>query len=209
MEYRIPELIDYQNFNYAKEYFDFVSQVFSREKEVRMSSELSQNVAKYLFKLMATKDEYEVARLSLKAELDTAIELEFGRSAKFNYMLHPPFLKALENIPIINKLPGVKSKLSLGPWFKIFYVMLKNMKFIRGTYFDFMAIFSRDVRVADRKALKHYKETILNNLDSINNGEYEKLIKFSKLPDLIRGYEEVRLGTMETYYNKANDLFKS
>ena len=209
LEFRIPELIEYQNLKYAKEYLDFVKVVFSREKELRMSSELSQNVAKFLFKLMATKDEYEVARLSLKAELDSAIEMEFGRSAKFNYMLHPPFLKALENIPLINRLPGVKSKLSLGPWFKIFYVMLKNMKFIRGTYLDFMAIFSRDVRVADRKALKHYKETIIENLNNINNGGYDTLIKFSKLPDIIRGYEEVRLETMETYYKKANDLFKS
>ena len=158
---------------------------------------------------MATKDEYEVARLSLKAELDSAINKEFGKSAKINYMLHPPFLKAMENIPILNMIPGVKSKLALGSWFKVFYVMLKNMKFLRGTPFDFMAWFSNDVRKADSKALNHYKSILMNNLDEIGNGKYQDLKDFSVLPDIIRGYEEVRLETMTEYYQKSDNLFKS
>ena len=183
--------------------------VYKKDQNLRSSSELSQNVAKYLFKLMATKDEYEVARLSLKTELDSAISQEFGKSAKINYMLHPPFLKAMEDIPILNMLPGVKSKLALGSWFKVFYVMLKNMKFLRGTPFDFMAWFSSDVRKADFKALNHYKSTITNNLDEIGNGKYQDLKNFSVLPDIIRGYEEVRLETMTEYYQKSENIFKS
>ena len=166
--------------------------IYKKEKDLRSSSELSQNVAKYLFKLMATKDEYEVARLSLKAELDSAINKEFGKSAKINYMLHPPFLKAMENIPILNMIPGVKSKLALGSWFK-----------------DFMAWFSNDVRKADSKALNHYKSIIMNNIDEIGNGKYQDLKDFSVLPDIIRGYEEVRLETMTEYYQKSDNLFKS
>ena len=209
LEYRTQELIDYQNLAFAKEYVNFVNTVYIKEKDLRSSSDLSQNVAKYLFKLMATKDEYEVARLSLKAELDSAISKEFGRSAKISYMLHPPFLKAMQNIPILNRLPGVKSKLALGSWFKVFYVMLKNMKFLRGTAFDFMAWFSSDVRKADQKALNHYKTTISENIDKIGNGEYQSLKDFSSLPDIIRGYEEVRLETMEEYYQKSENIFKS
>ena len=183
--------------------------IFEKEQKTRSSSELSQNVAKYLFKLMATKDEYEVARLSLKAELDSAISQEFGKSAKINYMLHPPFLKAMENIPILNMLPGVKSKLALGSWFKVFYVMLKNMKFLRGTPFDFMAWFSSDVRKADKKALNHYKSILEKNINEIGNGKYQDLKEFSSLPDIIRGYEEVRLDTMTEYYKKSDNLFKA
>ena len=209
LEYRTQELIDYQNLSYAKEYISFVDNIYKKEKDLRSSSELSQNVAKYLFKLMATKDEYEVARLSLKAELDSAINKEFGKSAKINYMLHPPFLKAMENIPILNMIPGVKSKLALGSWFKVFYVMLKNMKFLRGTPFDFMAWFSNDVRKADSKALNHYKSILMNNIDEIGNGKYQDLKDFSVLPDIIRGYEEVRLETMTEYYQKSDNLFKS
>ena len=208
LEYRTQELIDYQNLSFAKEYISFVGNIYDKEKKIRSSSELSQNVAKYLFKLMATKDEYEVARLSLKAELSDAIDKEFGKSAKINFMLHPPFLKAMENIPILNMLPGVKSKLALGSWFRIFYIMLKNMKFLRGTPFDFMSWFSSDVREADKKALNHYKSILINNIDEIGNGKYQDLKDFSVLPDIIRGYEEVRLESMNTYYKKSDNIFK-
>jgi len=113
LDHRVPELIAYQNLSYAKEYVDFIAKVHNEEKQSQNSSLLTQNVAKYLFKLMAVKDEYEVARLSLKPELEAAIQSEFGSSAKVNFMLHPPIMKKLENIPLLNKLPGVKSKLSL------------------------------------------------------------------------------------------------
>ena len=157
---------------------------------------------------MATKDEYEVARLSLKAELDLAINQEFGSSAKIHYMLHPPFLKALVNIPLLNRIPGVKSKIALGSWFRPFYMLLKNLKFVRGTKLDFMAIFSSDVRNADKAILDHYKSHILKNIPDISNGSYEKLIDFSVLPDHVRGYEHVRLDSMKTYYQKAEQIFK-
>jgi len=209
LEYRISELIDYQNIKYAKEYAMFVKKVYKAEKKERSASILSQNVAKYLFKLMATKDEYEVARLSLKAELDMALSQEFGTSATVHYMLHPPFLKGLANIPLLNRIPGVKSKLALGSWFRPFYMLLKHLKFIRGTRFDLMALFSSDVRKADREVLDHYKSNIINNLSNIGNGKYEQLISFSVLPDHVRGYEEVRLESMKTYYHKAEEIFKS
>ena len=158
---------------------------------------------------MAVKDEYEVARLSLKAELDSALNQEFGKSAKIYYMLHPPFLKGLQNIPILNKIPGVKSKLALPRWFKYGYMILRRMKFLRGTKFDFMAWFSWDVRQSDKEILNHYKTTLTSNLDKVSNGGYADLVKFSELPDLIRGYEEVRLATVDTYYEEANKLFKA
>ena len=209
LEFRVPELIAYQNVDYAKEYAKFVRKVYKIEKKERSASTLSQNVAKYLFKFMAIKDEYEVARLSLKAELDMALSQEFGSSAKVHYMLHPPFLKGLANIPLLNRMPGVKSKIALGSWFRPFYMLLKNLKFIRGTRFDIMALFSSEVRKADNDILDHYKSNILENLSDISNGSYEKLINFSALPDVVRGYEEVRLESMKTYYHKAEQIFKS
>jgi len=206
LNHRVPELVAYQNLSYAKEYVDFIAKVHNEEKQSQNSSLLTQNVAKYLFKLMAVKDEYEVARLSLKPELEAAIQSEFGSSAKVNFMLHPPIMKKLENIPLLNKLPGVKSKLSLGKWFKVFFVLLKNLKFLRGTKLDFMAWFSADVRKADTEVLAHYKTVITENLPSIKNGGYDKMIKFSALPDVIRGYEEVRLETLNTYYNNSKQI---
>ncbi len=138
-----------------------------------------------------------------------ALSQEFGASAKVHYMLHPPFLKGLANIPLLNRMPGVKSKLALGSWFRPFYMLLKNLKFIRGTRFDVLALFSSDVRKADREILDHYKSNIIDNLPNIGNGKYEELISFSVLPNHVRGYEEVRLESMKTYYHKAEEIFKS
>ncbi len=209
LEFRVPELIDYQDVEYAEQYISFVKKIHNAEKSNHSSSLLTQNVAKYLYKLMATKDEYEVARLSLKAEVNTALNQEFGKSARIYYMLHPPFLKGFKNIPILNKIPGVKNKIALPRWFRYGYIVLRKMKFLRGTRFDFMSWFSSDVRQSDREILHHYKTTLINNIDKISNGGYADLVKFSELPDLIRGYEEVRLSTVETYYKEANNLFKS
>ena len=78
-----------------------------------------------------------------------------------------------------------------------------------GTRFDIMALFSSEVRKADNDILDHYKSNILENLSDISNGSYEKLINFSALPDVVRGYEEVRLESMKTYYHKAEQIFKS
>ena len=114
----------------------------------------------------------------------------------------------LENVPLLNRMPGVKSKIALGSWFRPFYMLLKNLKFVRGTKLDFMALFSSDVRAADKAVLNHYKSNIIDNLSDIGNGKYETLINFSVLPDDVRGYEEVRLETMTTYYQKSERLFK-
>ena len=209
LEYRVPELIDYQDVEYAEKYIGFVKKIHNAERSNHSSSLLTQNVAKYLYKLMAIKDEYEVARLSLKAQVNTALNQEFGKSAKIYYMLHPPFLKGFKNIPILNKIPGVKSKIALPKWFKYAYMILRKMKFLRGTRFDFMSWFSSDVRQSDREILHHYKTTLIDNIDKVSNGGYNNLVKFSELPDLIRGYEDVRLATVDTYYKEANNLFQS
>ena len=208
LEFRVPELVDYQNVQYAEEYINFVKKIHAVEKREHSSPLLTKNVARYLYKLMAVKDEYEVARLSLKAELNTALNQEFGKSAKIYYMLHPPFLKMFKDIPLLNKIPGVKSKLALPRWFKYGYMALKRFKFVRGTKFDFMAWFSSDVRKTDKEILHHYKTILTNNINGISNGKYEDLLKFSELPDLVRGYEEVRLATVDTYYKEADRLFK-
>ena len=72
-----------------------------------------------------------------------------------------------------------------------------------------MAWFSNDVRKADKKALDHYKHVLMKNIDEIGNGKYQDLKDFSVLPDIIRGYEEVRLETMTEFYQKSDNLFKS
>src|SRR5213079_765178 len=108
LEIRVPELCAYQNAAYADEYVEFVRRV--REVEaaaVGGETRLSEGVARYLFKLMAYKDEYEVARLHLAQDLATALAAEFPGGVTVQYNLHPPLLRAL----------GMTRKLKLGKWF--------------------------------------------------------------------------------------------
>ena len=72
---------------------------------------------------MAYKDEYEVARLSLKPEARAALSAQFGPRARVRYHLQPPLLKAL----------GLKRKIQVGRWFDGVYRVLRQMRFLRGT----------------------------------------------------------------------------
>jgi indolepyruvate ferredoxin oxidoreductase len=68
---------------------------------------------------------------------------------------------------------------------------------------------SSDLRKTDKEILHHYKTILTSNINEISNGKYENLLKFSELPDLVRGYDDVRLATVDTYYKEADKLFKA
>src|SRR3989475_2666987 len=108
LEIRVPELCAYASPAYAREYVEFVRRVSLAEAAmVPGETRLSEGVARYLFKLMGYKDEYEVARLHLAQDLATALAAEFPGGVTVRYNLHPPFLRAL----------GMNRKLKLGKWF--------------------------------------------------------------------------------------------
>ena len=87
---------------------------------------LTQAAIRHLYKLMAYKDEYEVARLHLKDSVKERLDETFGGVAKVKVALHPPILRSL----------GMKNKLELGPWFRPFLRMLVPMRRLRGTAWD-------------------------------------------------------------------------
>ena len=108
LEVRVPELIAYQSAAYARQYVDFVQRVAAEEqRRTPGRTGVTEGVARYLFKLMAYKDEYEVARLHLDAAVEAELRARFGEPIRFFWHLHPPLLRAL----------GLKKKLKLGAWF--------------------------------------------------------------------------------------------
>ncbi|HEY3014562.1 MAG TPA: indolepyruvate ferredoxin oxidoreductase family protein, partial [Nocardioides sp.] len=143
---RTEELTAYQNGRYATAYTEFVERVrVAEEAACPGSTALSEAVARNLHKLMAYKDEYEVARLARGAEVRDLVTEQFGEGAKASWKLHPPTLKAL----------GMKRKLTLGPWFGIVLAMLARMKFLRGTPLD---PFGRaEVRRVERRLVAEYR----------------------------------------------------
>jgi indolepyruvate ferredoxin oxidoreductase len=191
-ERRVAELAAYQNEAYARSYSDFISQVRARERDVLGNgSRLTDAVARGLFKVMAYKDEYEVARLSTRPGLDRELAESFGEGARFRYLLHPPLLRAI----------GVKHKLAFGAWFRPFLRVLAKLKFLRGTGLDPFG-YAR-VRQVERALVGEYRSLLERRLETLTPENYEATVALAELADKIRGYEEVKLGNVERFRSEV------
>jgi len=195
LEIRVPELIAYQNEAYAGRYIADVKRIVAAEQAACPGeTDLSEAFARYLFKLMAYKDEYEVARLSLKPEVRAAMREQFGARAQVQYHLQPPLLKAL----------GLKRKIKIGTWFNLVYRGLHQLRFLRGTRFD---LFGYDrVRRTERDLIVQYRRLIFDALETLTMDNYRQVTKLAKLPDIIRGYDEVKLGNVERFWEAVRAL---
>ena len=155
---------------------------------------LSEAVARYLFKLMAYKDEYEVARLHLKNDVIAALAEEYPGGVKVQYNLHPPVLRAL----------GMKKKIKLGTWFDGPFRLLYAMRGMRGTALD---IFGRaEVRRVERELIGEYKALIDKALAGLSPESYDRAVKLANLPDVIRGYEDIKLGNVAKFREQVKQL---
>jgi indolepyruvate ferredoxin oxidoreductase len=195
LEIRVPELIAYQSAGYAREYVAFVARVHAAERAATPDqSGLSEAVARYLFKLMAYKDEYEVARLHLNSGLAQALAATFGADARLHYHLHPPFLRAL----------GWKKKIKLGKWFDIGYQILMRAKVLRGTRLDPFG--ATAIRQIERALIGEYRSLIEHTLAELSPATYERAVRLAALPDMIRGYEEIKLNNVRRFRDAAREL---
>ena len=195
LEVRVPELIEYQSVSYARQYTDFVATVARAEAErVPGRTGLSEAVARHLFKLMAYKDEYEVARLHLDPALRAELEARFGQAITSQWHLHPPFLRAL----------GLKKKVKLGSWFAPALRLLRAMKGLRGTALD---PFGRaEVRRVERALPGEYRAIIETVLTTLAPATHDTAVAIGELPDQIRGYEAIKLENVKRFRDAARQL---
>jgi indolepyruvate ferredoxin oxidoreductase len=191
---RVSELTAFHDQAHAADYARFVERVRAREAAVTGGEALARTVAENLYKLTAYKDEYEVARLSLDPALDQAVRAQFGDGARYQYRLHPPVLRAL----------GRKHKISLGPWFRPAFATLVAMRRVRGTWLDPFG--HTEVRRTERALITEYREVVGQLLTGLTEGNHELAVQIAALPDLVRGYEEIKLATVRTYHEKLAEL---
>ncbi|MFQ5931687.1 MAG: indolepyruvate ferredoxin oxidoreductase family protein, partial [Nitrospiraceae bacterium] len=195
---RIAELIEYQGTRYTEPYVDYVLKVAAFEQEqIKGRSELTQSVIRYLFKLMAYKDEYEVARLQLKTNFHEQTRGLFVEPRRLVYHFHPPLLRAL----------GLKRKLSFGPWFTPALRILRAVRVLRGTPWDIFGY--AHVRQQERRLITWYKEVVDSALANLNEDTYRLIAEIAQLPDGIRGYEEIKLGNVESVIRRAENLLQN
>jgi indolepyruvate ferredoxin oxidoreductase len=195
LEIRVPELIAYQNAAYAGEYVDFVRRVAQVEVERAPGSVgLAEAVARHLYKLMAYKDEYEVARLHLDAALAAQVQAKFGQKVRTYWHLHPPLLRAL----------GLKKKIRLGAWFAPAFQLLKSMKGLRGTALDPFGY--AEVRRVERALIGEYRQLVETALVRLSPVTHGAAVTLAELPDEIRGYEHIKLESVARFRDKAKQL---
>ncbi|HEY7453471.1 MAG TPA: indolepyruvate ferredoxin oxidoreductase family protein [Thermoleophilaceae bacterium] len=196
-ELRVPELIAYQDADWARRWAELVRRVHVAEQERTPGhSELAEAVARQLHKLMAYKDEYEVARLHLDAVERAKLDAEFGDDAKVYFMLHPPLLRAL----------GLKRKLKLGRWFVPAFRVLYRMRRLRGTRLD---PFGRaEVRRVERELIDDYEAMVAESLTLLTPETHDAVVDLLELPDLVRGYEEIKLRNVTLYRKRAEASLK-
>jgi indolepyruvate ferredoxin oxidoreductase len=196
LEVRVPDLIAYQSVRYARRYADDVMAVARAEAERGAPGEtaVAEAYARGLYKLMSYKDEYEVARLHLDTLENAKVSAEFGEDAKVYFMLHPPLLRAM----------GLDRKLKLGPWFRPAFGSLYRMRKLRGTALDPFG--KAEVRRVERELPDEYRALVGRALERLAPGTHATVAEIAALPDIVRGYEDIKLRNVERYRAEAARL---
>ncbi|WP_057883346.1 indolepyruvate ferredoxin oxidoreductase family protein [Tsuneonella troitsensis] len=187
IERRAGFLVGYQSPTYADSYRDFVAKVRDAEQMLAPGSEaLSTAVARNLFKLMAYKDEYEVARLYTDGEFARKLKAQFEGDLKLTFHLSPPMVAPR------NPDDGLPRKLTFGPWMMTAFRVLARLKPLRGTPFD---PFGRThERRMERRLIQTYRQDLERVLRSLSPATLPQAVELAALPSEIYGYGHIKEG---------------
>lgn len=186
---RVPDLVGWGGRRAAVGYIDALARVQSLEQErLADSSAVTEAVAVGLYKLTAYKDEYEVARLHLMG-LD-----DLPPDAEIKFLLHPPMLRAM----------GVERKLKFGRWFIPAFRVLRSGRRLRGTPLDPFGY--AHVRKVERQLPGEYLEMVTSAMHHLTPRSVDRVLAVAALPDVVRGYEEIKLANVERYRQSASAL---
>ncbi|OEZ00730.1 MULTISPECIES: indolepyruvate ferredoxin oxidoreductase family protein [Stenotrophomonas] len=190
VERRVKFLTDYQDAAYAARYRALVDRVRSVEWDKAGSTALTETVARYYFKLLAYKDEYEVARLYTSGEFQRRLQQQFEGDFEVRFHLAPPlFAKKDEQGRLI--------KQEYGPWMLKAFGLLAKLKFLRGGTFD---VFGRtEERRGERQLIADYEQTVALLLDGLSDDRVALAVEIASIPEHIRGYGHVK----EAHLHKA------
>ncbi len=178
-------LVAYQDAAYARRYVDFVTKVLTAEStKVPGKTALTEAVARYYFKLLAIKDEYEVARLYSDGEFEKRVAAQFEGGYKLTFHLAPP----LTNAP--DAQSGEAKKSTYGPWMMRAFRVIAKLKGLRGTAFD---VFGKTAeRRMERQLITDYEALIDELLPRLAPHNDAIAVELASIPEHIRGYGHVK-----------------
>ncbi|RVT51392.1 indolepyruvate ferredoxin oxidoreductase family protein [Rubrivivax albus] len=180
---RVDFLTGYQDAAYASQYRAFVQKVQDAEARLGPDRRLSEAVARYLFKLMAYKDEYEVARLHTDPAFTARIAEMFEGDYKLVHHLAPPMLAKTNH-------KGELVKQAYGPWMRSAFGWLAKLKGLRGGALD---VFGRsEERRTERALIQEYRACVEELLKGLNITNHALAAEIARLPEEIRGFGHVK-----------------
>jgi indolepyruvate ferredoxin oxidoreductase len=188
-------LTQYQNAGYAQSYRSAVERLRKKEQQVLPPGSrlmLSEAVARNLARLMAYKDEYEVARLHSAPEFMEKLRAQFdgepGKDYQLSYYLAPPLLARRDE-------QGHLVKQRFGAWMGLAFKMLASLKGLRGTRFDVFGYTAE--RRAERELVKEYFWMIDEFCMTLNAENHEAAVQLARIPETVRGFGHVKERNMK------------
>jgi indolepyruvate ferredoxin oxidoreductase len=182
--HRTKLLTDYQNAAYAQRYTRLVEAARAKETQLGLGENFTRAVAFHFAKLMAYKDEYEVARLYTNGSWEQALRQTFSGDLKVRFHLAPPLIAKRD------KATGHLKKMSFGPWMLPAFKLLASLKGLRGGYWD---IFGRtEERAMERRLRDQYEEKIRRLITELAPDTHDLATRIAEIPDQIRGFGHVK-----------------
>ncbi|WP_073876515.1 indolepyruvate ferredoxin oxidoreductase family protein [Mycobacterium paraffinicum] len=191
---RCADLVAYQGRRTARRLVALAERTWRAERDVTDRTELSEAVIGYFFKLLAYKDEYEVARQLTDPAFRDAVSDQVPGARNVTFKLHPPMLKAW----------GVKSKIGFGPRTHFALRLLAKGRFLRGRALDPFG--HTTMRRLERGLIDHYEAMINVLTEGLTADSYPTAVEAASAPDIVRGYEEVKLANVVRYVEALTKL---
>ncbi|WP_444931689.1 indolepyruvate ferredoxin oxidoreductase family protein [Microbulbifer sp. SSSA002] len=188
--HRVEHLTGYQNADLAERYRSLVDTVKSAEiLKVPGNVQLAEVVARNYAKLLAYKDEYEVARLYTDSRFSESLKENFSGDFTLEFNLAPPLLARFD------KGLGRPRKMKFGGWMYKAFTVLAKLKFLRGSAFDIFGYTAE--RKMERTLIGEYEELVKKVLDQLNSQNHAAAVELLQYPDSIRGYGPVKEANIE------------
>ncbi|MEJ8574603.1 indolepyruvate ferredoxin oxidoreductase family protein [Microbaculum marinum] len=189
------ELTAYQDASYAQRFLDRIAKVRAVEEEVLdgtggdTAHKLTRTAAESLYRLMAYKDEYEVARLYSGPEFEAALRRQFEDGGKVSVQLAPPLLSRTD------PRTGRPAKRTFGPWVFKLFSGLARLKGLRGTWADPFGYTAE--RREERALIAEYEATLEALTAGLTRKRLGLAVEIARVPDMIRGYGPVKAANIE------------
>jgi indolepyruvate ferredoxin oxidoreductase len=198
IERRVGFLTGYQNAGYASRYSSLIEKVRDAEARIRGHGGLAEAVARYYFKLLAYKDEYEVARLFTDGSFKQKVASMFEGDYKLHFHLAPPLLAKRHSES------GELVKSEYRAWVFGAFKILAKLKFLRGGRLDVFG-YTKERRV-ERQLISEYEKTVGELLASLSEDNHALAVRIAGIPEDIRGFGHVKERNMKQAKAKRSEL---